>query len=301
MKNSIKKHVALFMSVITVISAILANSNFRAQAAGATVWYCVHGQDYGWQATVTNGEIAGTTGRSLRMEAIQVDLSGVSGGVQYRAHTADIGWLNWVTNRQTAGTTGRGLQMEAIQIILTGEASNLYDIYYRAHVGDVGWQDWVKNGEVAGTTGRSLRMEAIQIKLVAKNSKYSSVLNNGRVQSFINDSRWCVGTTFTNNVTGKLPATRNMGWGCNAYARDFVYYVYGKALTNGSKYTNVNELRAGDAVFVTPTHWMIILERNGNTINVIHGNWTNGKVCRNTFTISGNKIGNKTFSYGYHY
>lgn len=304
MKRTIQKSVPKLLGFCLAILTILSGTSISAYATSSpTIWYCAHVADLGWMSTVTNGATAGTTGQSKRMEAIQVDLSGVSGGVTYRAHVADLGWLNWVTNRQTAGTTGQSRRMEAVQIKLTGDAANYYDIVYRAHVANLGWLDWVKNGQTAGTTGQSRRIEAIQIKLVSKgsNSSSSSVLNNSDVQSFINDPRWKVGTLFDNSVTGQLTATKNRGWGCNAYARDFVYSIYGKSLDDGTKYTSISEIRAGDAIYLTPQHWEVVLARSGNTLDVIHGNWTDGKVCRSTFTISGNNIGNKTFSYGYHY
>lgn len=136
-------------------------------------------------------------------------------------------------------------------------------------------------------------------------SDTTSVLGNARVQSFISDSRWKVGVTYDETVKGKLAETNGKGSGCNAYARDFAYYVYGMELKSGDKYTATSDIRAGDTIYVTPTHWMVILERNGNSLDVIHGNWTNGKVCRSNFSISGGSIvmgkSSRTFQYGYHY
>ncbi len=302
MKNNLgklKKVMAICLAVLVMISA---NFSLKANAATPTVWYCVHVADLGWLSTVINGATAGTENQSRRIEALQMDVSGIDGGIRYRSHVADIGWMDWVTNRETSGTVGQSKRVEAVEIQLTGAAANYYDIVYRVHAQNIGWMDWVSNGQTAGTTGESRRIEAIQVKLVAKTTVSSSVLNNSKVQEFITDSRWCVGTTYDNSTSGKLPQTTGLGTGCNAYARDFVQYVYGKSLTAGSKYTNISELRAGDVVYVTPQHWMVILERNGNNVTVIHGNWTGGKVCQSSYTISNNKIGTqKTFSYGYHY
>ncbi|MFD1901912.1 hypothetical protein GQR36_21280 [Enterococcus termitis] len=38
------------------------------------VEYRAHVKDIGWQKYVSNGTIAGTTGKSLRMEAVQIRL-----------------------------------------------------------------------------------------------------------------------------------------------------------------------------------------------------------------------------------
>ena len=45
-----------------------------------------------------NGELSGTSGKKLRLEAIKINLSGdVSRyyDVYYRVHIQDKGWLNW--------------------------------------------------------------------------------------------------------------------------------------------------------------------------------------------------------------
>ncbi len=132
-----------------------------------------HVQDVGWMNAVSDGETAGTTGRSLRVEALKISLiipsgSSFSGGISYRAHVQNVGWQGWVSDGETAGTTGRSLQMEALQVKLTGDAADYYDIYYRVHVADVGWMDWAKNGESAGTEGYALRLEAVEFRLVTK-------------------------------------------------------------------------------------------------------------------------------------
>lgn len=298
--KTFKKIVALSTMAITLVTGT-CNVTVMAATTAPSITYRAHVAEYGWLSYVSNGTTAGTTGQSRRMEATQINVSGINGGISYRAHVAENGWMNWVNSGQLAGTTGQSKRMEAIQIKLTGEAANTYDVVYRAHVADYGWMNWVKNGQTAGTTGEYRRMEALEIKLVKKNTTTSSVLSSSKVNSFITDSNWKVGTLFNNSVTGKLKATKNLGYGCNAYARDFVYYVYGKGLYSGTKYTSISEIRAGDTLYVTPQHWMVVLARNGNTLDIIHGNWTNGKVCRSNFTINGKNIGSKTFSYGYHY
>jgi len=75
------------------------------------VEYRAHVQDIGWLDWVASGEVAGTTGESRRMEAIQI-----VGPVQYRAHVQDIGWMDWVNSGETAGTTGQSKRLEAIEI-----------------------------------------------------------------------------------------------------------------------------------------------------------------------------------------
>lgn len=131
--------------------------------------YQTHVQNIGWQGEKADGEMSGTTGQSLRLEAIKIQLSSsIDGGIVYKTHAQDYGWLNFVTNGQASGTTGQAKRLEAIQMQLTGNAKNQYDLYYRVHAQNFGWLGWAKNGESAGTAGYSYRLEGIQIVLVPK-------------------------------------------------------------------------------------------------------------------------------------
>lgn len=137
----------------------------------SSVLYRTHVQNDGWQNYMRDGETAGTSGRSLRLEGINIKLGGAagSGGIRYRTHIQNIGWESgWKYNGAMSGTSGRGLRLEAIQIELTGTAASKYDVYYRVHAQNFGWMGWAKNGASAGTAGYSYRLEAIQVKLVPK-------------------------------------------------------------------------------------------------------------------------------------
>ena len=131
--------------------------------------YQTHVQNIGWQGEKADGEMSGTTGQSLRLEAIKIQLSSsIDGGIVYKTHVQDYGWKNFVTNGQASGTSGQAKRLEAIQMQLTGNAMNQYDLYYRVHAQNFGWLGWAKNGESAGTAGYSYRLEGIQIVLVPK-------------------------------------------------------------------------------------------------------------------------------------
>ena len=144
--------------------------------------YSTHVQNIGWQATIRNGAMAGTTGRSLRLEGIRIDVSdtALSGGIEYRTHVQNIGWQGFVSNGAVAGTTGRSLRLEAIEIRLTGQLANIFDVYYRVHVQNLGWLDWARNGQSAGSAGKSLRLEAIEIRLVLRGSNNNRPQNTNR-------------------------------------------------------------------------------------------------------------------------
>jgi len=135
------------------------------------VIYQTHVQQEGWQNFVCDGEVSGTSGKSLRLEGIKIQLDNMkyNGGIEYKTHIQNIGWeTSWKSNGAMSGTSGRSLRLEAIKIKLTGEIANYYDIYYRVHVQNFGWLGWAKNGEPSGSAGFSYRLEGIQIKLVEK-------------------------------------------------------------------------------------------------------------------------------------
>ena len=139
---------------------------------GLTVSYRTHVQDEGWQNYVQNGDMAGTSGKSLRLEAMNIKLLNNEDKnlhIKYQVHVQDEGWQNWRTDGEMAGTSGRSLRLEAIRILL--DNSDDYSIMYRVHVQDEGWQDWRTDGEMAGTSGKSLRLEAIQIKIIKKQQR----------------------------------------------------------------------------------------------------------------------------------
>ncbi|WP_370785143.1 Ig-like domain-containing protein [Faecalibacillus intestinalis] len=144
------------------------------------VSYQTHVQDIGWQGIKYDGEEAGTSGQSKRLEAINISLSNplYSGSIEYQTHVQDIGWQGWKANGQMAGTSGQSKRLEAIRIKLTGEMAKQYDIYYRVHSQEFGWLGWAKNGESAGTEGYSYRLEAIQIQLVKKGSSAPGSTSN---------------------------------------------------------------------------------------------------------------------------
>lgn len=120
-----------------------------------TIRYEVHIQDIGWQESKENGEVAGTEGKELRVEAINIhsDLP-----IKYRVHIQDKGWTEFLENDSIAGTVGESLRLEAIHIISEKE------IVAAAHVQNIGWQaEQVGKDIIIGTEGESLRLEALRI------------------------------------------------------------------------------------------------------------------------------------------
>lgn len=102
--------------------------------------YQAYIQDTGWQEAVNNGEVAGITGKNLKIEALNVK----SNTVKYRVYVQDAGWQEFKQNGEISGTIGKNQRLEALQIELTDENKDNYDIYYRVHVQDKGWLGWAK-------------------------------------------------------------------------------------------------------------------------------------------------------------
>lgn len=135
-----------------------------------TITAKAHVQKKGWLSGVSSGEIIGTTGESLRIEAIKLSVNSneLSGEIEYKSHVQKIGWQDYVSDGEMSGTSGRALRLEAVSIRLTGELADYFDVYYSCHVQSFGWLGWVKNGEVSGSSGYSKRMEALKIIIVRK-------------------------------------------------------------------------------------------------------------------------------------
>lgn len=127
--------------------------------------YRTHIQNIGWQGWQKNGEMSGTTGQNLRLEAIEIINENLESnvGFEYQTHVQNLGWQGWKEDGELSGTANQGLRLEGIQIRLTGANANLFDVYYEAYVEGFGWMPWVMNGESAGTEGLGLRLEGIKI------------------------------------------------------------------------------------------------------------------------------------------
>lgn len=144
------------------------------------ITYRAHVQNIGWMDWVNDNELAGTSGRSLRVEAFAIKLKGELAkdyDVYYRVHSQNVGWLDWTKNGALAGTADLSLRMEDVQIKLVrkGEPAPgptnmpFYSstcrglVTYRSNVQKYGWMGLVADGKISGTSGESLRLEDIKI------------------------------------------------------------------------------------------------------------------------------------------
>lgn len=152
--------VAAFLLVVTGLVALLGSPAQADQANGAIRG---HVQNLGWtDSRVSDGDPAvfsvGTTGRSLRLEAIKLAAPWES-SFSMRGHVQNLGWGDQ-TREGMVGTTGRSLRLEAVR--LTPYQAGV-SVFCQAHVQNLGWMPPVQDGATCGTTGRSLRLEAVRI------------------------------------------------------------------------------------------------------------------------------------------
>lgn len=160
--------------------------------------YRVHQKSIGWSEWANNGEWAGTIGKGLQMEALEIKKSMFS----VEPHVQSKGWLSPRAAENIIGITGHALRLEAIRINpygktikakahiqskgwvdygtitkdtiigTVGEKKRIEclcfegDFEYRVHIQSSGWTDWTKADGVAtlGTVGQELRIEAIQFR-----------------------------------------------------------------------------------------------------------------------------------------
>jgi uncharacterized protein YjdB/beta-N-acetylglucosaminidase len=178
--ESLNKQLEAFEVVLIAKNGQPPGSTTKPFLTTPSVVYSTHVENYGWMNTVANGQISGTEGKSLHLEAIRISLKNApfTGEISYKTLVQDYGWLANVSNGETSGTTGKNKQVEAIQMNLTGNIAEHYDVYYRVHAENYGWLDWAKNGKSAGTQGLSLQLEAIEIVLVAKGGTAPGSTNN---------------------------------------------------------------------------------------------------------------------------
>ncbi len=103
---------------------------FRVNRPGVdktgSIVYQAHVQRKGWMGERRNGQVAGTVGQGLRVEAVRMHLTGElasSYDLWYRVHVSGIGWLAWAANGASAGTQSLSKRVEAIQIALVSKGA----------------------------------------------------------------------------------------------------------------------------------------------------------------------------------
>lgn len=271
-KYSLLKFVGLLSLLFIFLPKISANAApLYAGTDNTNVWYKAHVQSVGWQETVVNGDIAGTTGKALRLEALQIDVSDqASFWIEYNAYINTRGWVGVQRDGATIGTIGESLPMNGICIAIkdktTGQDSQSYDVHYRVHVRNIGWEPWTKNGYIAGDTYNGQPIEAIEIQITAKGK---SPITPGETQreKVVNEAYKHLGKPYVYGATGPN------SFDCSGLTQ----YVYRTAVgieISRTTYTQINvgtpisasQLQPGDLVFTSADHVQIYIG-NGKVIH----------------------------------
>ena len=147
--------IVIFLTILILTSCPDFIKSYATTSEDVSLVYYSHIQNIGWEKEYSkkDGQLSGTEGKSLRLEAMKINLKNAPSGVKikYQAHVENIGWQGWKENGQTSGTEGKNLRLEAIKINLEG--SKKYKIQYRVHIQNIGWQEWKEDGQTAGTEG----------------------------------------------------------------------------------------------------------------------------------------------------
>lgn len=132
------------------------------------LYYRGHSQNIGWMESVHDGQMCGTVGKGLRLEALYIDTRKVEGKLKFdvKLHIENMGWVLYkdVKHNTMLGTTGKGLRIEAVEIDVI-ENTTGKTLKYQVHLRTYGWTGKVKENETTGTTGLGIAVEAIRIWL----------------------------------------------------------------------------------------------------------------------------------------
>ena len=192
------------------------------------VIYSTHVENIGWQDEVQDGDISGTEGQSLRLEAIKIYLYGSLADyydIYYCVHVQNFGWLDWAKNGEIAGTTGYSYRLESIMIKflykndvnapaenndsyigVNGERNYNY-INYETHVQNIGWQSTKYDGATAGTTGSGLRVESI---IISKGEDVESLTGEIQYLTHIQDIGWESDWQNSGSISGTVGQSKRL-------------------------------------------------------------------------------------------
>ena len=174
-----KKILSTFLSLVligtmTTSASLSASADTSIDNLPHGVLYSTHVQKIGWQPFVYGGQLAGTVGKGLRIEAIKIKAGDAAPNISftYQVYVQGIGWQEPVSDGAIAGTEGQNKRIEAIRITTTGAyGTGLYEIKYKVQMQTYGWTAWqstrtgtaIADAAIVGMPGKGKRIEAIEI------------------------------------------------------------------------------------------------------------------------------------------
>lgn len=204
-----------------------------------------HVAEKGWLPTVLGNQIAGSTGQSLTMQALSIELTGnlaSTHDVYYRVYVDGIGWMGLAKNGEYSGTQGRARAILGVQVLLLEKGASAPDVSapavgeaflrtpasvsYGAHVTNLGWLANVSNGASSGTTGKALSLQAISLKLSQLLPNEAGAIEGNAHVSDIGWQGWQTGQIGTTDRNLSIEAVRLRLTGGIAELYDVYYRLH---------------------------------------------------------------------------
>lgn len=139
-----------------------------AQVAGKStnnlgLYYRAHVENLGWLAPVHDGQVAGTTGHGLRLEALKIDTRKLPDvKIKASAHIQGTGTVDYgyITHETVIGTTGQKKRLEALMLEVEGLPEGK-KLYVQMHFDKTGWGAVVPSD--GGSFGLGKETQAIKM------------------------------------------------------------------------------------------------------------------------------------------
>lgn len=133
------------------------------------LFYGAHSQNLGYLPTVRDGQVAGTTGQGLALEALKINPP-EGWELEAYAHIENLGWQVYTGivhgNDILIGTTGRSLQIEMLGFRVVKRPEGCTDkLRFQVHQQNIGWKGWTDEGYFSGSDGMSARLEAVRLMI----------------------------------------------------------------------------------------------------------------------------------------
>lgn len=136
--------------------------------------YRSHVQDLGTLSWVHDGQVSGTTGFSLRLEGLQIDVAALKKVKGYEkvqinaiAHVQDVGDVKYenIDSKTWIGTTGESKRLEGLELECSGLPKGK-ELKFQVHEQNKGWSSVAvadKLGAFRGSIGEKRRIEAVKM------------------------------------------------------------------------------------------------------------------------------------------
>jgi hypothetical protein len=118
------------------------------------VCYQAYVQNQGWQPQVCDGDVAGTVGQGLAIQALQITAPGRS--ICYRVHVLNGGWLPSVCDGAVAGNIGQAI--DGLKV-----STSTKHVQYFGQFQNMGWTGPVADNAKLGPFGLQLESVVIQV------------------------------------------------------------------------------------------------------------------------------------------